>query len=173
MVGVSVASTGFLYMCGAICRGKRRGGVAPTTLSSASDNVNMSRDGVDDGRISVAEAAQKYGPVACEAKLWGLEAKERRAILEAIFSKLDRKQILAEEPSESQQADKSETLSATSSLEDALERGVHGSSHFQTADHTEHSVLDVRHACAICLRGYGKSTYFRVDCEKSKFDFIV
>jgi hypothetical protein len=146
-IGLIGTFFGLLYMCGAICSGKKRG-VAPTLLNQGDNPVSQ-----DDGRISTTEAERKYGPVACEARLWGLEAKERRAVLESIFSNLVHKDV-AEEP-DRHGAGHSQAPSCC--VEDCLERGnADSGEHFASGDHTEHSSLDMRFSCAICLREYEK-----------------
>ena len=176
VIGVTATLIGFLYMFGVICSGKRRGGVAPTTTNTAatnSDAGSRSRD-VDflDPRISVAEATVKYGPVATEAKLWGMTQAERRQVLEAVFSKLDKK-ALAKTDKEHTQDESSPTLE-----EDCLERGDCGvdsnSKHFNNSpgEPSEHSALDMRLSCAICLREYGKCYWLAIGKVRMSYSFV-
>ena len=131
VLGLTVTILGVLYMLGLICRSKERtnGVAAITTLSSPDDDDGR-------GRLSTAEAELQYGPVACQAKLWGLQCHERQAILEHVFSRPNRRRKVDH-----------------NTVEDCMEKGSrHESQHF---DRTAHSSLDMRFLCAICLVKYG------------------
>jgi len=137
VLGLTVTVLGILYMLGLICHNKERASrVAAITTPSRQDEDD--EDGR--GRLSTSEAEQQYGPVACQAKLWGLQCRERQAILEHVFSR----------PNRRRKADHN-------TVEDCMEKGSrHESQHF---DRTAHSSLDMRFLCAICLVKYGTLLY--------------
>lgn len=148
VLGVSGMILGILHICGITCCRCQKREVAPALLNHGNDFVSSSPE--DDRRISTYEAERKYGPIACEAKLWGLTKQERRSILENIFSRPDRKQVA--EPRRRKDGSSETQHQNCCTLDDGLERGTLDNQYF---DNTDHSALDMRFSCAICLREYG------------------
>jgi hypothetical protein len=78
------------------------------------------------------EAAEKaFGPVACQAQLFGLQQKERQAVLEQVFSNCQRHKDFRNDKS-----------SPEEEQEDVI-----------------NVEIDTRCACAICLREYGTCVF--------------
>ena len=126
VVGISLCVIGALYILGVInftCCKRHDDQVAPVIMTEAG------RVGATDNDNSTTRG-RAYGPVACKTQLYGMEPKERKAVLEAVFSSCcthkENVEVLAAEASEE---------------EVKMERGELD--------------LDTRCACAICLREYG------------------
>lgn len=120
VLGLGLCFLGCLYLFGILQRTcKRRDDqVAPVTLGSGSGETN-------EEAMTPQAAEIAYGPVACEAQLFGMSQKERQAVLEQIFSHCCTHKDSKDHQSEEQQED-----------------GVIDVE------------IDTRCACAICLRDY-------------------
>ncbi|CAB9511581.1 protein ligase ZNRF3 [Seminavis robusta] len=121
-LGLSFCCLGMLYCLGVLkfrCCHQRRD-VVPVTMSRSDEETNSNNN----APMTMAAAEKAFGPVACQAQLFGMAAKERQAVLEKVFAPCC---------STHQRAKKN--------LDDS--RSSSGS-----------GALDTNCSCAICLREY-------------------
>lgn len=127
VIGIGLCFLGSLYFLGVLqwsCK-RHDGQVAPVIMGGSGD------EGSNEGGVTTPEAAERaYGPVACEAQLYGMNQKERQAVLEHIFADCCTHQ------------ESKESLNTQKAKEDP-EQGD-----------TVNVDIDTSCACAICLRDY-------------------
>lgn len=110
--------------------------VAPAVLPAE-------QQGTQGTPMTLAAAEKAYGPVACQAQLYGMEPKERQAVLESVLTPF----CSTHQPLQRIVTTNLETTASERNNIDSSE-----SSGGETG-------LDTSCACAICLREYG--TYGR------------
>lgn len=132
VVGIGLCFLGCLYLFG----------VLQLFWSSRHTNqvvAPMAATSEETEEVMTPEAAEKkYGPVACQAKLYGLRHKERRAVLEQIFKDCRTHKDCKE----------------AADIESGSENGD-----------VVNVDIDTRNACVICLRDYEDTDEIMTGCS--------
>ena len=143
VLGISLGILSFLYCLGVLkfrclcsCIDDQ---VAPVTVTG--EHLRQGNEGTP---MSLAAAEKAYGPVACQAQLYGMEPKERLAVLESVLTPFC--SIHQPKPTASPIPDSLAVDIETSSMDSSEDSG--GNAGLDAG-------LDTSCACAICLREYG------------------
>lgn len=132
-LGIGLCMLGCLYLFGILQR-FFGGQVAPVTLGLGNQENN------EDEEMTIEAAERAYGRIACEAQLFGLQQKERQAVLERIF---------ADCCTHKESKDRHQCHHPQEQEEDGDVVDVN---------------IDTRCACAICLRDYGMFNLAAAPC---------
>lgn len=137
-LGISICIVGALVVAGVIsfpCCNRHDSQIFPVFVMAGAEDSNDNDNSTTRGRA--------YGPVACKAQLYGMNPKERQAVLEAIFTFFTQKESIEKgEDSVDTNTILSPSTGVTTKEEDGKMKPGEGN-------------LDTRCACAICLRDYG------------------
>lgn len=126
VLGIGLCLLGCMYLFGVLRFCKRHDDqVAPMMTTVSADSASPEE-------MTLEAAENAFGPVACQAQLLGMKPKERQAVLEKIFSNCQKYKDWKTSGVDNDQSERQE--------DDVF--------------HSTHTAVDIRFACAICLREY-------------------